>query len=92
MTAARKRGLLFRLTEALELPKDVALDLPRTTIMGDLQLAVENHKGIVEYSPEEIRIAFHEGQMVICGEGLTLTTLYREEIIIDGRINAIYFQ
>ena len=32
------------------------MDLPRITLIGNLQLFVENHKGIIEYSDSRIRI------------------------------------
>ena len=33
----------------VDLPKDLVLNLPRITLVGDLQLVIENHRGIEDF-------------------------------------------
>ncbi len=79
------------ISELLELPKDIMLDLPRITLIGDLQLYIENHKGIVEYSKQRIRINTKSGVIRVTGKDLSIKTVITEEIIVCGYIDTIDF-
>lgn len=70
----------------MEIPKDIALDLPRITMIGNLQMIIENHKGIVEYSENKIRVLVTRGQLEIEGKNMALRTIQLDEIIIDGEV------
>ncbi|MBS3994913.1 MAG: sporulation protein YqfC [Alkaliphilus sp.] len=78
-------------SELLELPKDIILDLPRITLVGNLQLYIENHRGLIEYSNQRIRIYTKNGIMRIMGKNLVIKTVIKEEIIIVGLIEHIEF-
>ncbi|KGG80151.1 sporulation protein [Caloranaerobacter azorensis H53214] len=79
------------ISDVLELPKDIVLDLPRITLIGNLQLYIENHKGIIEYSKQRIRINTNIGILRIVGNNLTIRTIVTEEIIIVGEIEVVEF-
>jgi len=78
-------------SEILELPKDIILDLPKITLVGNLQLYIENHKGIVEYGSLRIRINTNAGILRILGKNMVIKTIVTEEIIIVGEIESIEF-
>ncbi|BCV25639.1 MAG TPA: sporulation protein YqfC [Firmicutes bacterium] len=88
-----KRGVRLgrRLADLLEIPEDIVLDLPRVTLVGNLQLVMENHRGIVEYGPERVRLALAQGELVVSGSDLALVSLSEEEIIVEGQISRIEF-
>lgn len=75
--------------EFLDLPPDVVLDLPKLTLLGDCQLSLENHRGIIEYAPDQVRVSTNRGEIKIVGAGLCLRSIVKEEILISGRITAI---
>ncbi|MEW9124819.1 MAG: sporulation protein YqfC [Thermotaleaceae bacterium] len=79
------------LSELLELPKDIILDLPRITLLGDMQMYVENHKGIVEYSQIRIRVKVKNGILRITGKELSIKSIVTDEIIICGSIESVEF-
>lgn len=79
------------LSEILELPKDIILDLPKITLVGNLQLYIENHKGIVEYGNLRIRVNTNAGILRILGKNMVIKTIVAEEIIIVGEIDSIEF-
>jgi len=88
----REKGeLQRRVTDFLDLPKDVFLDLPRITLLGNMQLFIENHYGIIEYSPGIIRVSSNRGEIVITGSELLIETILSEEITIIGKIGEIKF-
>lgn len=78
-------------SEILELPKDIILDLPKVTLIGNLQLYIENHKGIVEYGSLRIRINTNSGIIRVLGKNMVIKTIVTEEIVIVGEIESIEF-
>nr|WP_244270525.1 sporulation protein YqfC [Proteiniborus ethanoligenes] len=83
--------LKSNVSEILELPKDITLDLPKITMIGNIQLYIENHKGIIEYGSTRIRINTNGGIIRIIGKKMIIKTIITEEIIIYGEIEAVEF-
>lgn len=84
-------NLEHKLAHLLDIPNDVVFDLPKITLIGNIQLYIENHKGIIEYLPSVIRIAVNTGEVEVTGEELTVRNINREEIHLDGLILSIRF-
>lgn len=84
-------GIKKGLAEILELPKDIILDLPKIIMIGNLQIYIENHKGILEYTDNRIRINTKNGILRIIGKNLILKNIVAEEIFIVGEINQVEF-
>lgn len=80
-----------RLAGILEIPQDIILDLPRITMLGNQQLLVENHKGIIEYTPSLVRIKLNQGELMIGGKNLTLGNLQIEQILVEGTVEDIKY-
>ncbi|MFZ7103452.1 MAG: sporulation protein YqfC [Peptococcaceae bacterium] len=80
-----------RFSNVLDIPKDVMLDLPKMTIIGDIQIYIENHRGIIEYTGEQIRLSTSLGELIIKGEDLVLRNINIEEVYLDGRIKSIEY-
>lgn len=85
----RREGILERTAELFDLPGDVVAGLPRLELTGDSQLRMENHKGILAYGTEEIRVS--GGKMIIrvVGENLELKAMNASELLICGRLRAV---
>ncbi len=79
------------MTDVLELPKDLVLDLPRVTLIGNVQITLENHRGVILYTDSNVRVAVARGEIVIAGEKLTLRSILHDEIIVDGTINSVSY-
>lgn len=79
------------LGDMLELPKDLVLDLPRLVIIGQRELHLENHKGIIEYGDCCIKINLARGLLEIEGEELEIKLIMQDEISITGVINCLRF-
>jgi sporulation protein YqfC len=87
----RSYKLREKISNTFELPKDIVLDVSKIIIIGSGQITVENHKGIVEYSEELIRINTGSSIMKLWGRNLTIKTIIQEEITITGEITGIEF-
>lgn len=80
------------LADLLELPREIMLNLPRLTVVGNLQCYVENHRGVIEYTAERIRISVNGGEVIVAGEGLVIRYMANEEIAIDGSIESVKYE
>lgn len=79
----------YNVSEVLELPKDVVLDLPKIIMTGNIGLNISNHKGIIEYTQEVLRINSSIGIIKILGSNMELKTILSEEIIVIGLIEKL---
>lgn len=77
------------LSGVFDIPPEVALDVPKTTWVGRLQLQIENHKGIVEYTSRKVRVRTAIGQIVVTGSRLKIGSILDGEIVVDGQIAGV---
>lgn len=87
-----KNGKLQKLAGIFEIPQDIILDLPRITLLGNKQLLVENHKGIIEYDSSLVRIKMSQGELIVTGKSFTLGNLQLEQILIEGTIIELKYE
>lgn len=87
----RKESLLERASQMLDLPGDALAGLPRLELMGDRELRMASHKGILAYGPEEIHISGGRLVVRVRGEGLELRSMNPAELLVTGRISAVEF-
>lgn len=85
----RRSGLLEKTAEALDLPADALAGLPRLELVGDKELRMENHKGILAYGSEEIHISGGKLIVKVRGAGLTLRAMNASELLITGEIAGV---
>ena len=80
----RREGFLERAAGLFDLPADVIAGLPKLELVGDKELRIENHRGILAYGGEEIYVVIR-----VEGEGLELRAMTGLELLITGRITGI---
>lgn len=81
-----------KLAEASEMPKDVLLGMPVITLTGQLELNLENYRGILEYTECLIRIKTKIGQIKIKGKKLQVAYYTNDEMKVTGKIESIEYQ
>jgi sporulation protein YqfC len=79
------------ISNALELPKDIVLDVAKVTLIGTDTITIENHKGIIEYNEDQIRINTGSGILTINGSKLSIKAILQEEITITGEVFCISY-
>ena len=84
-----KEGLLLRASKLFDLPADGIAGVPRLELVGDGELRVENHKGILAYGREEIHISGGIYLSKIAGRELELRAMTGVELLITGTITQI---
>ncbi len=78
--------------ETLELPKDLMYGAVLITATGRKELLVENYRGILEYSPECIRLQAKDCRVCISGKLLYIQYYTNEEMKISGIIKSIQYE
>ncbi|APH04337.1 sporulation protein YqfC [Bacillus weihaiensis] len=78
-------------TNTFELPPDVMMDLPRITMVGQLHIYIENHRGLLTFTDTELRLLLKQGQLLIKGEAFVIKTILPEEILLEGKIVQVLY-
>lgn len=86
-----QRKFKKQFSDFFEIPNDVMLDLPKIVLVGNLQVFIENHRGIVEYTTEKVRVKVGEGEFGITGSKLMLRNIKTDEICVEGQIKKLCF-
>lgn len=85
----RKETIAKKIADIFDLPQDLLADMFRLTLVGRGQLFVENHKGIILYEEDLIRISVRGGEVAVRGRDLQVRTVYTHEIFIEGKIDSV---
>ena len=78
-----------RTARALDFPADVVFDLPVIRIEGTGWLRCENHKGLLEYTSECVRLAAAGMTVRITGSGLVIGRFGAGDMTVTGSISAV---
>lgn len=84
-----KQSLIGRLSQQLELEGEPLPGRSLIEIAGEDRILVENHLGVCEYSRERIGVNLKFGRAEVCGEGLELACMTREQLVITGCIHGV---
>lgn len=84
-------ALKAAISDALELPGEITLNLPKIILVGYNQMLIENHKGVIEYTPQKVRLNSGIGVIKIEGTDLNLKNIAIDNIIITGKIKTVSF-
>jgi len=79
------------MAEKLELPADIMMDLPRITMVGQIHIYIENHRGLLAFSDKELRLLLRNGQLIVRGEQFVIKTILPEEILLEGKISQVVY-
>lgn len=73
-------------------PREVTSNVPRLTLTGHERLHVEQHRGLIDYAPENIVMRTSCGLIRIAGAGMLFSLYTAGEALITGRIDSVSFQ
>lgn len=85
------REYLARMAELFDLPGDAAAGLSHLELLGDRQLLLDGHEGLLAYGTELIDVSVGGAVLRVAGSGLTLRGMTERELRIAGRIDSIEF-
>ena len=68
---------------------DVIQSGPLIHLSGDQRLHIENHKGIIEYTPELVRVDSAAGIIFVKGRELLVNEIDTTNILVFGQIESV---
>ncbi len=77
---------------SLELPKDVLLKETDIHMVGNHEIMIENHRGLLLFDSEKVIVMTEKVQLIITGRGLCATRFDPDLIHICGSIAGIEFR
>lgn len=80
-----------RVSDAVNIPKDVILGVPLFRLIGREEFYIENYRGILEYTDTLIRIQTKIGQVQLSGCKLEIVYYTNDEMKVVGRIDKLEF-
>ena len=86
-----KESLKKKMACTTNLPKDVIFGVPIITMTGQLEVCVENYKGIREYTDTLIRIRSKVGQIRVTGRNMQIEYYTNDEMKITGQIKSVEY-
>ena len=83
------QGLKRHIAEALDVSKDIVLNLPRIVLIGAGEITIENYDGILEYGENLICVGAQNMRIKIEGKKLEIRTITAEMLFITGYIQNV---
>ena len=80
-----------KIIQSLDLPQDLFLGLPNISLIGNTEVYISNHRGILSYEENAISILVKEYQIQIKGRGLSIFTYTKDDLTIRGFIRSLEF-
>lgn len=75
-----------------DVPQELILGWPRSVLLGDEKLIVEQHQGIYACTEDEIVLKTTCGHLVITGEKLSLSRYDRDGLVVFGKIEKLSYR
>lgn len=76
-------------TKELDLPIEVVDNLPKINVIGDTEITIENHKGILSFDKDNTKIKTAIGVLDIEGEELEIVFIGGSTITISGKFKSL---
>lgn len=87
----KKQTVRDKISDTFDLPKEIILGVPNIKIIGNSDMMIENHRGILEYTDEILRMNSGLGVIKIQGRNLEIKEVSQEDIQIHGSIESVEF-
>ena len=81
-----------RVADGIDVSKEVILDVPKLVFIGNGEVAVENYKGIVEYTDTKIVLEANPCGVRFTGRNLELKSITKEMLFVMGKIEKMEFE
>lgn len=81
-----------RILNKLEFPSDISMDLPKIIIVGNREITIENHKGIIAFESSMVKINSRIGGIIIRGINFEILFIGETSITISGKFEGISYE
>lgn len=88
----KKIGIGEKISDAFGVPKTVIMDMPSITMQGNREMQVENYKGILKYTANEIAFLAKDFSVCIFGKELKIDEMNVDMLLISGFFEKIEYK
>lgn len=81
-----------RILNKLDFPNDISLNLPKIIVTGDREITIENHKGILLFESEQVKINSRIGSISISGKNFEILFIGDTTMTISGIFKGISYE
>ena len=81
--------LFEKVARAVDLSGEPVPGKPLVEIVGERAVLIENHCGVISYSPDTVAVKTKSGFILVHGCGLVLTKMSKEQLRICGTIRNV---
>lgn len=85
----QQRNFLEKVVMGADLPGEALPGQPLVEIARDCRVIIENHGGVTAYGPNEIQVKVNYGKVSVCGCGLNLACMTKQQLVITGKIDNV---
>ncbi len=85
----KQRRIFENMIYAAGLPAEALPKVPLVELAGNQRVLIENHCGVIGYGCKEIRVKVSYGVICICGNGLELARMTKQQLVITGEIDGV---
>lgn len=78
-----------KLADFLDIPLETMIDWPQVILSGNIKAVIHNHRGVIEYDQNTVRINTKLGELKLSGQKLILVAAHQEEIVVEGKITGV---
>jgi len=83
------RNMAQRILSCADFPGEILTGVPVVELKGVSEAVVLNHRGVIAYDENEVRIASALGPVLVLGTGLLIRRMNRERIVLNGTIRRV---
>lgn len=80
------------LAEKLDLPRDIVLNMPKITVTGSNEIIIENHKGVVLFEENEVKVNTNVGLITIKGRGFEILYIGGSTLTVSGKFKSVEYE
>lgn len=80
------------IAEKLDLPRDVVVDIPKITIVGNNELTIENHKGVAVFDEDKMKINSNVGLITIYGHSFEILFMGGSTLTVRGKFKSMEYE
>ena len=73
-------------------PQELVFGWPKSVLLGDEKLIVEQHEGIFACTEQEIIVKTLCGLLIISGEQLSISQYSRDDLVVFGKIAKLSYR
>jgi len=81
-----------KILNKLDFPHDISLDLPKIIVIGNREIIIENHKGIIFFETNMVKINSRIGPIIIKGDEFEILFIAETSITISGIFQGISYE